>query len=109
MCLDCYFFNFIYKITYFGVGRNVDNFKTTYHEYVVNLCLRTDVHRLAESSSIPQYEFSFVNFDTLNASRFDYIYLVGKFIILQKINSLIDLFISSIYFSKIINNKSFLS
>ncbi|RYQ82028.1 hypothetical protein Ahy_B10g100604 [Arachis hypogaea] len=65
-----------YQITYFGVGRNVDNFKITHHEYVVNLNQRTDVHGLLESSSISQYGFSIVSFDTLNAFGFDFIYLV---------------------------------
>ncbi|RYR68226.1 hypothetical protein Ahy_A03g014706 [Arachis hypogaea] len=65
-----------YQIIYFGVGLNEDNFKTTHHEYVVNLNRRTDVHRLPESSSIPRYEFNFVSFDTLNAPDYDYTYLV---------------------------------
>ncbi|RYR57300.1 hypothetical protein Ahy_A05g023024 isoform B [Arachis hypogaea] len=66
-----------YQIRYFGVGLNEDNFKTTHHEYVVNLNQHTDVHRLPESSSIPRYDFNFVmNFDTLNAPEYDYIYLV---------------------------------
>ncbi|RYR15210.1 hypothetical protein Ahy_B04g071936 [Arachis hypogaea] len=42
------------------------NFKTTHHEYVVNLNQHTDVHKLSESSSIPRYGFNFVSFDTLN-------------------------------------------
>ncbi|XP_052114500.1 uncharacterized protein LOC127745603 [Arachis duranensis] len=38
-----------YQIRYFGVGLNKGYFKTTHHEYVVNLNQRTDVHRLPES------------------------------------------------------------
>ncbi|XP_020986195.2 uncharacterized protein LOC110275033 [Arachis duranensis] len=65
-----------YQIRYFGVGLNKGYFKTTHHEYVVNLNQRTDVHRLPESSSIPRYEFKFVSFDTLNAPGYDCTYLV---------------------------------
>ncbi|RYR63476.1 hypothetical protein Ahy_A04g021286 [Arachis hypogaea] len=46
---------------------NKGYFKTTHHEYVVNLNQHTDVHRLPESSSIPRHGFKFVSFDTLNA------------------------------------------
>ncbi|RYR31509.1 hypothetical protein Ahy_B01g056310 [Arachis hypogaea] len=35
-----------YQIRYFGVGLNKVYFKTTQHEYVVNLNQRTDVHIL---------------------------------------------------------------
>ncbi|XP_072054238.1 uncharacterized protein [Arachis hypogaea] len=65
-----------YQIRYFGVGLNKGYFKTTYHEYVVNLNQRTDVHRLPESSSIPRHGFKFVSFDTLNAPGYDCTYLV---------------------------------
>ncbi|QHO51970.1 Replication protein A 70 kDa DNA-binding subunit B [Arachis hypogaea] len=65
-----------YQIRYFGVGLNKGYFKTTHHEYVVNLNQRTDVHRLPESSSIPRYGFKFVSFDTLNAPGYDCTYLV---------------------------------
>ncbi|QHO26134.1 Replication protein A 70 kDa DNA-binding subunit B [Arachis hypogaea] len=65
-----------YQIRYFGVGLNKGYFKTTHHEYVVNLNQRTDVHRLSESSSIPRYGFKFVSFDTLNAPGYDCTYLV---------------------------------
>ncbi|QHO40959.1 Replication protein A 70 kDa DNA-binding subunit B [Arachis hypogaea] len=65
-----------YQIRYFGVGLNKGYFKTTHHEYVVNLNQRTDVHRLPESSSIPRYGFKFVSFDTLNAPEYDCTYLV---------------------------------
>ncbi|RYR18789.1 hypothetical protein Ahy_B03g063402 [Arachis hypogaea] len=65
-----------YQIRYFDVGLNEGNFKTTHHEYVINLNQRTDVHRLPEWSSIPRYGFNFVNFDTLNAPGYDYTYLV---------------------------------
>ncbi|RYR69407.1 hypothetical protein Ahy_A03g015955 [Arachis hypogaea] len=65
-----------YQIRYFGVGLNKGYFKTTHHEYVVNLNQRTDVHRLPESSSIPRYGFKFVSFDTLNALGYDCTYLV---------------------------------
>nr|XP_029143262.1 uncharacterized protein LOC112805939 [Arachis hypogaea] len=65
-----------YQIRYFGVGLNKGYFKTTHHEYVVNLNQRTDVHRLLESSSIPRHGFKFVSFDTLNAPGYDCTYLV---------------------------------
>ncbi|KAL1309084.1 hypothetical protein AAHE18_17G153700 [Arachis hypogaea] len=65
-----------YQIRYFGVGLNKGYFKTTHHEYVVNLNQRTDVHRLPESSNIPRYGFKFVSFDTLNAPGYDCTYLV---------------------------------
>ncbi|RYR74781.1 hypothetical protein Ahy_A02g009498 [Arachis hypogaea] len=65
-----------YQIRYFGVGLNKGYFKTTHHEYVVNLNQRTDVHRLPESSSIPRYGFKFLSFDTLNAPGYDCTYLV---------------------------------
>ncbi|RYQ81513.1 hypothetical protein Ahy_Scaffold1g107422 [Arachis hypogaea] len=65
-----------YQIRYFGVRLNKGYFKTTHHKYVVNLNQRTDVHRLPESSSIPQHGFKFVSFDTLNASGYDCTYLV---------------------------------
>ncbi|XP_052111696.1 uncharacterized protein LOC107471593 [Arachis duranensis] len=65
-----------YQIRYFGVGLNKGYFKTTHHEYVVNLNQRTDVHRLPESSSIPRYGFKFVSFDTLNTPGYDCTYLV---------------------------------
>nr|XP_029143261.1 uncharacterized protein LOC112805928 [Arachis hypogaea] len=65
-----------YQIRYFGVGLNKGYFKTTHHEYVVNLNQRTDVHRLPELSSIPRYGFKFVSFDTLNAPGYDCTYLV---------------------------------
>ncbi|RYR53460.1 hypothetical protein Ahy_A06g028588 [Arachis hypogaea] len=45
-----------YQIRYFGVRLNNGYFKTTHHEYVVNLNQRTDVHILPESS-IPRYGF----------------------------------------------------
>ncbi|RYR11280.1 hypothetical protein Ahy_B05g079742 [Arachis hypogaea] len=48
-----------YQIRYFGVGLNEGNFKTTHHEYVVNLNQRTYVYRLPESLSIPRYGFNF--------------------------------------------------
>ncbi|RYR25410.1 hypothetical protein Ahy_B02g059134 [Arachis hypogaea] len=54
-----------YQIRYFGVGLNEGNFKTTHHEYVVNLNQRTDVLKLPES------------FNTLNALEYDYTYLVN--------------------------------
>ncbi|RYR39304.1 hypothetical protein Ahy_A09g044810 [Arachis hypogaea] len=65
-----------YQIRYFGVGLNKGYFKTTHHEYVVNLNQHTDVHRLPESSSIPRHGFKFVSFDTLNAPGYDCTYLV---------------------------------
>ncbi|RYR19266.1 hypothetical protein Ahy_B03g064002 [Arachis hypogaea] len=74
-----------YQITYFGVGRNVGNFKTTHHEYVVNFDQRTSMHTLSKSSSIPQYRFSFVSFDTLNTFGFDYTYFVDVFGYLNRI------------------------
>ncbi|RYR48840.1 hypothetical protein Ahy_A07g034911 [Arachis hypogaea] len=54
-----------YQIIYFGVGLNKGYFKTTHHEYVVNLNQRTDVHRPPESSSIPRYGFKFMLLDIL--------------------------------------------
>ncbi|RYR03517.1 hypothetical protein Ahy_B06g082515 [Arachis hypogaea] len=60
-----------YQIRYFGVGLNKGYFKTTHHEYVVNLN-----QQLPESSSIPRYGFKFVSFDTLNALGYDCTYLV---------------------------------
>ncbi|RYR15670.1 hypothetical protein Ahy_B04g072573 [Arachis hypogaea] len=44
-----------YQIRYVGVGLNESNFKTTHHEYVVNLNQRTDVHKLPVSSNIVGY------------------------------------------------------
>ncbi|RYR39165.1 hypothetical protein Ahy_A09g044630 [Arachis hypogaea] len=77
-----------YQIRYFGVGFNVDNFKTTHHGYVVNLNQRTNVYILLESSSIPRYGFNFVSFDTLNSPGFDYTYLVVRLYFF--LNKLID-------------------
>ncbi|RYR35287.1 hypothetical protein Ahy_A10g050441 [Arachis hypogaea] len=65
-----------YQIRYFGIGLNKGYFKTTHHEYVVNLNQHTDVHKLSESSSIPRYRFKFVSFDTLNALGYDCTYLM---------------------------------
>ncbi|RYR31511.1 hypothetical protein Ahy_B01g056312 [Arachis hypogaea] len=65
-----------YQIRYFGIGLNKGSFKTTHHEYVVNLNQRTDVHRLLKLSNIPRYRFKFVSFDTLNTPRYDCTYLV---------------------------------
>ncbi|RYR54221.1 hypothetical protein Ahy_A06g029484 [Arachis hypogaea] len=73
----------VYQITYFSVGCNVGNFKTTHHEYMVNLNQYIDVYRLPESSIIPQYEFSFLSFDTFNTSEFDYTYLIVLDILLK--------------------------
>ncbi|RYR54038.1 hypothetical protein Ahy_A06g029285 [Arachis hypogaea] len=61
-----------YQIKYFGVGFNLDNFKTTHYEYVVNLNRCIDVHIFLELSSISRYGFNFFIFDTLNVSGFDY-------------------------------------
>ncbi|RYR16570.1 hypothetical protein Ahy_B04g073616 [Arachis hypogaea] len=65
----------------------MDNFKTTHSEYVVNLNQHTYMHILLESSSIPQYGFNFMSFDTLNARGFNYTYLVDVIGYLVKIGS----------------------
>ncbi|RYR48841.1 hypothetical protein Ahy_A07g034913 [Arachis hypogaea] len=72
-----------YQIRYFGIGLNMGNFKTTHHEYVINLNQRTDVHIFLELSNVPRYGFNFVSFDILNALGFDYTYLINKFIVLE--------------------------
>ncbi|XP_057747965.1 uncharacterized protein LOC130967161 [Arachis stenosperma] len=54
-----------YQIRYFGVGLNKGYFKTTHHEYVVNLNQRTDVHRLPESSNVVGYLAGIGNEKTL--------------------------------------------
>ncbi|RYR38565.1 hypothetical protein Ahy_A09g043618 [Arachis hypogaea] len=90
-----------YQIRYFGVGLNKSYFKTTHHEYVVNLNQRTDVYILPESSSIPRYRFKFVSFDTLNALGYDCTYL-------KKYNLFILLIISAVFFfNKLIDNNFF--
>ncbi|XP_072054942.1 uncharacterized protein [Arachis hypogaea] len=77
-----------YQMRYFSIGFNVDNIKTTHHEYVVNLInQRTDMHILPESANIPRYEFNFVSFDTLNVPGYNYTYLVDVIRYLTRIRN----------------------
>ncbi|MED6223315.1 hypothetical protein PIB30_072811 [Stylosanthes scabra] len=55
-----------YQITNFEVKLNGGNFRFTKHKYVIDLDHRTNVRRLRESN-IPQYAFSFEDFDKINA------------------------------------------
>ena len=67
------------KMSHFGVGRNVGNFKITKNQYKLNFERRTNVKKLP-SSNIPIYGFTFAKMDEIMQKGFDTSYLVGNII-----------------------------
>lgn len=64
-------------MSYFGVGGNVGNFRTTKHEYRLNFEYGTDVKRI-KSSNIPRFGFSFIPIVEILRKDYDPSYLVGN-------------------------------
>ena len=70
--------NETYQCSYFGVGSNVGNFKTTSHQYRLNLQYATTVKSI-KNVDIPLYVFSFVPAIDILYKDSDSSYLVGKY------------------------------
>ena len=73
----------VYEFSNFGVALNTQIYKPIRHVYKLTFNLRTTL-TLVQTSTIPMYGFSFIDFDDIVNETKEDAYLVGKIIFLIK-------------------------